>query len=359
MHANRRFRRNELALRNVLAWRGFTLVELLVVIAIIGVLVALLLPAVQAARESARRTECANHLKQLALGSMNHVTTHGHFPTGGWGYYWVGDADSGYSEKQPGSWAYNLLTFTEHYALRDLGQGVLASLTSGQPRTDQQRAEMLTLVTTPLGLFMCPSKRDVIAYPFVNSTPGVVAWNAEDCRSNECSVARGDYRVCAGNQNRADSLGPAPGEVTTFLSKPKPTIYNGVSYLRSEVRVGQITDGTSHTVFAGEKALHPKDYATGTEAANDQCLYSGHDKDNAAYTGEGFLLSSAENSPQMMFPPVKDGEPNKVMQLRFGSAHPSGTLMAFCDGSVRLYGFDVDPVAFALLGGRNDGETMP
>ncbi|QDV74447.1 DUF1559 family PulG-like putative transporter [Botrimarina mediterranea] len=353
MQADRRFRRN----RPRQFAGAFTLIELLVVIALIGTLVALLLPAVQAAREAARRTECANHLKQLALGSLNHVSTHGHFPTGGWGFHWVGAADSGYGEKQPGSWAYNLLAYTEHYALRDLGQGVLAALTRGQPRTDQQRAEMRTLVTTPLELFMCPSKREVIAYPFVDGSLGVVAWNAEDCKANECSVARGDYRVCAGNKNRADNNGPAPGEIASFLAKPKPTIYNGVSYLRSEVRVGQITDGTSRTVFAGEKALHPKDYATGTDAANDQCLYSGHDKDNAAYTGEGFWLGSAESNPQMTFPPVKDGEPNKVMQLRFGSAHPAGILMAFCDGSVRLYGFDVDPITFALLGGRNDGET--
>ena len=102
---------------------GFTLVELLVVIAIIGVLVAVFLPAaIQAAREAARRTECANHLKQLALGALNHENAHGFLPAGGWGFQWTGDPNMGYGEKQPGGWTYSLLGFLEEEGVHQMAQ---------------------------------------------------------------------------------------------------------------------------------------------------------------------------------------------------------------------------------------------
>ena len=99
---------------------AFTLVELLVVIAIIGILIALLLPAVQAAREAARRMQCTNNLKHMALAALNHENTVKHFPSGGWGFNWVGDPDRGFDRGQPGGFFYNILPFMEWKGIHDM-----------------------------------------------------------------------------------------------------------------------------------------------------------------------------------------------------------------------------------------------
>ena len=111
---------------------AFTLVELLVVIAIIGILIALMLSAVQAARESARRLQCRNNLKQIGLACQDHLDRQKHFPTGGWGFWWVGDPDRGYAKNQPGGWVYNILPGLELTALRNTGKGTSAAQKKSQ-----------------------------------------------------------------------------------------------------------------------------------------------------------------------------------------------------------------------------------
>ncbi|MEM8681662.1 MAG: DUF1559 domain-containing protein, partial [Planctomycetota bacterium] len=134
---------------------GFTLVELLVVIAIIGILVALLLPAVQAAREAARRTQCTNNLKNLSLGLHNYHGTNQRFPSG---------FDFGTWGVPTWGWAYHLLPFLEETALHDdLGRGASSSRRSlaevfrdANANGGLNSAEVV-LLQSPLSLFRCPS----------------------------------------------------------------------------------------------------------------------------------------------------------------------------------------------------------
>jgi prepilin-type N-terminal cleavage/methylation domain-containing protein len=140
---------------------GFTLVELLVVCAVIGILLGMMLPAVQAAREAARRTQCINHLKQQGLACHNLHDAHKHLPHGGWGWAWVGDADRGYGLKQPGGQFYQILPYMEQQALYQIGAG---ETQSQKRRTHAVRAGI------PLATYYCPTRRATLPYPTTRFT---------------------------------------------------------------------------------------------------------------------------------------------------------------------------------------------
>jgi hypothetical protein len=304
-----------------------------VVIAIIGVLTALLLPAVQAARESARRSQCANNVRELALAFLNHESAHGYYPTGGWGFMWVGEPDAGYGHEQPGSWAYNILPYVEQQALRRTGAGVTDVV--------QREEAIRSVVTTPLAIFQCPSKRPVEGYPIHPRIAGL-AINAFSCGPNNgCLVARGDYRANGGNLWAGDVEGTAP--TPADLAKDART---GISYQYSTVRASQVIDGASNTFMLGEKALSSAAYYDGSYTADDQCVYSGNDNDNVGFTGK-----SADD----IYVPQPDTRPaNADLKFRFGGPHVDAFAMAKCDGSASFMSFDVDAVAFWRLGGRKD-----
>ena len=170
----------------LLHFTGFTLVELLVVITIIGILVSLLLPAVQAAREAARRVQCQNNLKQIALGCLGHEQEQGFFPTGGWPWHYVGDPDLGVGASQPGGWVFNILPYMEQQPLYMLGAGK-----SG----DEKIAAIAQRVQTPLVWMNCPSRRRPGNRPYTGRAP-------------ECPglglAAKGDYAGNAGDQSTPD-----------------------------------------------------------------------------------------------------------------------------------------------------------
>jgi prepilin-type N-terminal cleavage/methylation domain-containing protein len=309
--------------------RGFTLVEVLVVIAIIGLLLALLLPAVQAARESARRTECKNHIKQFAVASHHHLDVTGYFPSGGWGLFWVGDPDRGYGHKQPGGWTFSILPFMEQQPLFQTGLGL-----SGQAKLEAAGA----VNTNPVPLFYCPSRRDARLYPFVNFPGDFVAYN---CIPLPMS-SRLDYAANCGDSG-TNEIGGGPQslqEGDTTYPWPDTTNLTGPSFLRSEVHVSDIRDGTSFTYLIGEKYINPDDYGTGKDPGDDQPIFLGYDNDSDRTT-------ALVNVPKQDQRGLRD-------YLCFGSAHAVAFQMSFCDGSVRAINYTIDPEVNRRLGNRSD-----
>jgi prepilin-type N-terminal cleavage/methylation domain-containing protein/prepilin-type processing-associated H-X9-DG protein len=352
--------------------RAFTLVELLVVIAIIGVLVALLLPAIQAARESARRSQCSNNLKQIGLACQNHDTALGHLPSGGWGFNWTADPNRGYGPDQPGSWIYNLLEYVEYGNLRRLGKG-LATNSPGFKDASTM------LHTAPVAIFNCPSRRTGGPYlsawgPPNNQAIAEQPWLADLAHST--GVVKGDYAANSGDSRnfsgdkmyRPDSyaaIQPSQWTPTNLCDATSGTstgdsqfCQTGVIYYRSKLKLSQIEDGASNTYLVGEKWMPSNGYE-GTIYENDakfttgdnQSMYTGYEWDN-----QRVAWNPDAATPKELFDPERDDadDVGRNVERRYGSAHPSTFNVVYCDGSVHAIPYDIDAFAHRALANRLD-----
>ncbi|MDO4629882.1 MAG: DUF1559 domain-containing protein, partial [Planctomycetia bacterium] len=314
--------------------------------AIIGMLVGLLLPAVQQAREAARRMQCSNNLKNLALACLNHESSVQEFPSGGWCWHWIGDPDRGFGPMQSGSWTYSILPFIEQNALFQLGA-------DGQPDviTDTQKSGAATCLSTPLSVFTCPSRRPTKLYPFFKSS------NLKNC-GTVTEVVKGDYGANIGvSQYGENAYNYLPSTVTEGTERVKNHTYpsfepNGVIYAWNSVTIGMIRDGTSNTYLIGEKWMRPQFYevcASGSyDAGDNEALHCGGGNDSARTC---YYKNDSDNAR-----PSQDRDGIQRHNY-FGSAHAGSCSFTMCDGSVQNVSYSIDPQMHYYLGHRSDGEV--
>lgn len=303
--------------------RGMTLIELLVVITIIGVLMGLLLPAVQAAREAGRRTRCQNNLKQLGLAMENHHSAIRRYPSNGWGYLWIGVPDRGTGKNQPGGWIYNILPYLERNDLRELGRDLGPA---------EQSQALGQLMTVPLSLLSCPTRGAPGLSP---ARPTLIPRNAPWV----AQVAKTDYAVNEGDfitDTREGPLSLQEGDSSKYAWKDTSKA-TGICFQRSELPAASIKDGLSQTYLIGEKYISRGGYDSYEDLGYDQSLYSGVDVDLNRW---------------VLGPPKPHGMEADIRA--FGSAHTSACHFVFCDGSVQAISYQINPEVHRRLGNRKD-----
>ena len=285
---------------------GFTLIELLVVIAIIGILVALLLPAVQAAREAARRTSCSNKIRQATLAASLYQEARGHYPPA---------ATIGPNNATAGTYSYValILPYVEEASVRNL---VDTDLSWDDPK-NQAAAE------TPLPFLQCPTQGPV-EMVYTNATGGSGTLTESNLAVHYTAVM---------GAKRGDDCPQDPTEIYTYdcsiSTGASNAAINGIMYYDRKdkpctTRPKDVTDGLSKTFLLGEQSWDAGFHRAWIAGRQGGICYSGN---NMRYT-----LNTAARKP----PPNSSAIPVPANDTSFGSKHPGGAHFSCADGSVKF-----------------------